>query len=306
MKTFILSLFIATFAIAACNGQIENDTKHKVIIFKDDIFDLDNLNILANIDGEIDTAKLDIVWNINNEKAENNVIKPHSKVTIKDKEEREFEIKITEILAKEANQNYAVVLKNKEKGETAWTYSDFSSCYFGHTIQMIVAGNKIIIATHSPIATGSDLVCLDIYSGKEIWRGDIKQLNVGHSKYSNSVYLKSFDDKIVIAGDESGGDYIQVIDINTGANLFTKMSNDRNNHSEKNSILIDEEKALEIANNDAQKAYRDLSIYNIKAELKDEEWHIDYNLSNPQMLGGGPHYVISAKTGKILSYKYEQ
>ena len=36
-------------------------------------------------------------------------------------------------------------------------------------------------------------------------------------------------------------------------------------------INIDKEKALEIANNDAQKAYRDLSIYNIKAELTDEE-----------------------------------
>ncbi len=301
MKAKILLLIIVTFAIS-CNSQEKEDIKHKGIIFKDWTLDLDNLKTIS----EKDTNKLNIVWNINNEKVENNIIEPNSIVIIKDNEEREFEIRIVEILAKEADKNYAVVLKNNETGVLAWTYSDFPACCFGYTIQFIVAGNKIIIATHNPIATGSFLLCLDIYSGKEIWQGDVKRLSVKHSKYSNSVYLKSFNNKIVTAGDESGGNYIQVIDINTGANLFTKMEYERYNNSEKSLTLIDKEKALEIANNDAQKAYRDLSIYNIKAELIGEKWHIDYNLSDPKMLGGGPHYVISAKTGKILSYKYEQ
>lgn len=301
MKTFILSLLIATFTIA-CNSQVKNYTKHKVIVFKNWFLDLDDLKILT----EKDTNKLNIVWNINNEKAENNVIEPHSKVIIKDNEEREFEMRFTEIIIREININYTIVLKNKKTGEQAWTYSNSSFCYFGHTIQLIVADNKIIIAAHSPISTGSYLICLDIYTGKEIWQGDVKHLLIEHSGYSNYVYLKSFDNKIVIAGDEAGGNYIQVIDLNTGANLFTKMEKEWDNNPEKASTLIDKEKALEIANNDAQKVYRDLSIYNIKAELIDEKWHIDYNLSNPQMLGGGPQYVISAKTGKILSYKYEQ
>jgi hypothetical protein len=71
-------------------------------------------------------------------------------------------------------------------------------------------------------------------------------------------------------------------------------------------VLINKETALLIAQMDAQKAYSDLSIYKITAELKDMNWHVDYNLSNPQMLGGGPHYIICGKSGNILMRRYEQ
>jgi hypothetical protein len=84
--------------------------------------------------------------------------------------------------------------------------------------------------------------------------------------------------------------------------IVTKMQNDKNNLLS----LIDQKKALEIAQKDALTAYRDLSIYTIKIELKDKKWHVDYNLSNPNMAGGGPHYIISGKTGEIISKKYEQ
>jgi hypothetical protein len=35
-------------------------------------------------------------------------------------------------------------------------------------------------------------------------------------------------------------------------------------------------------------------------------WHIDYQLKNPLSNGGGPHYVIDAATGAIVSKRYEQ
>ena len=73
-----------------------------------------------------------------------------------------------------------------------------------------------------------------------------------------------------------------------------------------NSGLIDKETALKIAEENALLAYRDISIYDISAELKEDKWFVDYTLSNPEMLGGGPHYVINAKTGEILSFRYEQ
>lgn len=69
---------------------------------------------------------------------------------------------------------------------------------------------------------------------------------------------------------------------------------------------IDREAALKIANDNAITAYRDLSIYEITAELKDGKWYVDYNLTDPQMTGGGPHYVISEATGEILNMRYEQ
>lgn len=71
-------------------------------------------------------------------------------------------------------------------------------------------------------------------------------------------------------------------------------------------ITIDRETALGIAKKDAQTAYRDLSIYDIRAEIKDGNWYVDYDLSDPDMLGGGPHYIICGRSGSILMRMYEQ
>jgi hypothetical protein len=72
------------------------------------------------------------------------------------------------------------------------------------------------------------------------------------------------------------------------------------------SLMIDEAAARAIAKEDARHVYRDLSIYRIRAELKDGNWHVDYELEGEAMAGGGPHYVISGKTGEILERRYEQ
>ena len=70
--------------------------------------------------------------------------------------------------------------------------------------------------------------------------------------------------------------------------------------------MIDKEEALRLAHEDAKKVYNDFSIYDIKAKLKNDKWYVDYEINVKNMLGGGPHYVISAETGEILSYRYEQ
>jgi hypothetical protein len=70
--------------------------------------------------------------------------------------------------------------------------------------------------------------------------------------------------------------------------------------------MITEKEALRIAHKDASLMYRDLSIYEITASLEDGFWFIDYEINDPGMLGGGPHYVISAETGEIDSFRYEQ
>jgi len=66
------------------------------------------------------------------------------------------------------------------------------------------------------------------------------------------------------------------------------------------------DKALAIAQTDAVRVYRDLSPYRIQLSLEDDGWHVDYNLKDPRLKGGGPHYVIDAHTGTILSKRYEQ
>jgi len=88
-----------------------------------------------------------------------------------------------------------------------------------------------------------------------------------------------------------------------------KVSNDVSNSEvamDEREEKIGREEALRIANEDAARMYRDLSIYHIQAELRNDKWYVDYEISNPQMVGGGPHYVISARTGEVLSFRYEQ
>jgi hypothetical protein len=63
---------------------------------------------------------------------------------------------------------------------------------------------------------------------------------------------------------------------------------------------------LKIAREDAEKAYRDLSHYDIHMAQKDDGWHVDYDLKDPRARGGGPHYVIDAISGQIVSRRYEQ
>lgn len=66
------------------------------------------------------------------------------------------------------------------------------------------------------------------------------------------------------------------------------------------------DQALAVAQRDASRVYRDLSPYRIQLVLEDDGWHVDYELKNPQLKGGGPHYVIDAQTGAIVSKRYEQ
>src|SRR5207248_224614 len=70
--------------------------------------------------------------------------------------------------------------------------------------------------------------------------------------------------------------------------------------------LISSDEALRTARLDGERAYRDLSPYRIQIALEPDGWHIDYQLNDPNRNGGGPHYVIDAQTGAIVSKVYEQ
>jgi hypothetical protein len=66
------------------------------------------------------------------------------------------------------------------------------------------------------------------------------------------------------------------------------------------------DEVLRIAHQDAIKAYRDLSSYRVTVVLGEDGWHVDYELTKALVAGGGPHYVIDAKSGAILHKRYEQ
>ena len=79
-----------------------------------------------------------------------------------------------------------------------------------------------------------------------------------------------------------------------------------NNTASTVSPTIAGDRALAIVQGDATKAYRDLSGYRVMLALEADGWHIDYELKDPRQKGGGPHYIVDAATGVILSKRYEQ
>lgn len=69
---------------------------------------------------------------------------------------------------------------------------------------------------------------------------------------------------------------------------------------------ITSDQALRIARLDAEQVYRDLSPYRASVSLEQDGWHVDYELKDPHLQGGGPHYVIDPGDGAILIKQYEQ
>jgi len=66
---------------------------------------------------------------------------------------------------------------------------------------------------------------------------------------------------------------------------------------------VDQDYALQIAKTDAVAVLGDLSLYNVAASLKADGWNINYGLKVPRP-GGGAHYLIDSRTGKIISKQY--
>ena len=71
-------------------------------------------------------------------------------------------------------------------------------------------------------------------------------------------------------------------------------------------VIISSDQALQIARLDGEKVYRDLTPYRITLTLEPDGWHVDYELKDPNLNGGGPHYVIDPANGKIVRKRYEQ
>ncbi|MDH5681221.1 MAG: PQQ-like beta-propeller repeat protein [Spirochaetota bacterium] len=82
--------------------------------------------------------------------------------------------------------------------------------------------NQLIFTRYHKIATGSDVFSLHIKTVKLLWRGDVRQLKVSHSKYLNGVNMTIYRNKVILQGIEMDR-YLQVLDASTGRNLFSDM-----------------------------------------------------------------------------------
>ena len=77
-------------------------------------------------------------------------------------------------------------------------------------------------------------------------------------------------------------------------------------HGQPGTQTLAGDQVLTIAQADAVKAYRNPTGYRIRLALEEDGWHVDYELKDPRLKGGGPHYVIDPYTGAIVSKRYDQ
>jgi hypothetical protein len=102
-------------------------------------------------------------------------------------------------------------------------------CSFpGHSGTTFVRrGHILAYASYWPIASGCAVVALDLESGREIWDASLIGLGpIPHSMYRNEVALKVVGDSIEVTGRESGGNYVEILDWETGHTLARRVFGD--------------------------------------------------------------------------------
>ncbi len=87
---------------------------------------------------------------------------------------------------------------------------------WGDSASVALDGEQLVIATFSRYSTGSQLLAVNLASGKVNWEADVEQLNVAHSEYYNDVTVEKRGQSIVMHGTEAAGCYLQIFDRATG------------------------------------------------------------------------------------------
>ena len=71
-------------------------------------------------------------------------------------------------------------------------------------------------------------------------------------------------------------------------------------------LVITSDEALRIVNRDMARWYCEMGVDRIEITLEFDGWHVNYELKDGTLNGGGPHYVNDATTGEIVTKKYYQ
>jgi outer membrane protein assembly factor BamB len=105
-------------------------------------------------------------------------------------------------------------------GTSRWTAATKP---YGETGRAFVEGETIVLAVYHRIASGCQLFGLDRATGKLLWTGDVLQLPIAHSIYSNDVELELRPGSLVrLSGHEAGIRYEQLFEVSSGKRVFAE------------------------------------------------------------------------------------
>lgn len=187
------------------NAKRQSKKQH-IVLFKEWKLDIDNLKLIA--------SKID---------SRNSVIYDLNKTFKKDVAQNTGRAKISDgnQLTGEVKYSYdkRTIELYDQKNQLKWKFSP--KYYSAHSfLRALLKNDSLFILTYSPISSGSSVFCFNFKSGQLHWTGEVKHLNVSHSKYLNEVMMYMIEDKIVLATEEMAGNILQVLDKKSGKNLF--------------------------------------------------------------------------------------
>lgn len=100
-------------------------------------------------------------------------------------------------------------------GEIRWTAE--LSRPFVPTSSMVRAGDRLYATHHCAIASGASVSAVDRASGRVLWTTELEGLGpIGHDKYRNETRIALDPRGLVIYGNETQGQYIEILDPRTG------------------------------------------------------------------------------------------
>lgn len=106
----------------------------------------------------------------------------------------------------------ASVTRRDPQGTAKWTTAVPSDFVPGAAL--VDARDRVILVHHSVISSGATAVALDAATGRILWTTELEALGpVAHSQYLNHVAVELQGGAIVVFGDEIGGRYIEVLDL---------------------------------------------------------------------------------------------
>ena len=93
----------------------------------------------------------------------------------------------------------------------------------------VFSGSTLVYSNHLEAAPGCELIAWDLKNAKQLWATTLKAVPVGPtSQYRNQINLKIQGDEIIVYGDESRGQYIEKVDLETGKTIYHQLGPDQN------------------------------------------------------------------------------
>jgi hypothetical protein len=99
----------------------------------------------------------------------------------------------------------------------------------GHSKSIFGANNGVLFFVHYyPYGEGATVTAHDLKTGKQLWETNLQAAGLcNHSAYGNEVFMTLYPAEIVIAGRETCGNYIEVLDQATGYRLAHQAFEDK-------------------------------------------------------------------------------